>query len=1149
MDKNLRNYNALNDIDITPFLNVINSRYHNNQIAFRKHIPNLLPVIRKNRQHIEIIPAASSFSAPSHSKVINDQINDEANLVDVRRFETVYGLRGRFTVLQQVEKFFEYLPSSKVKALSESHQGGGDVCVIFGLGAGWHLPSIVASGKFKHILVYESDEDMLNASCHLLNWEALFDSAITHKTQLYLQIGVSGASFNNDITELCSMFVCRDIYIFKHFNTSIFNQLHQLLLLESHDKHTLCEQLAKINLQNTPPLLPSGMPLFSFYKESQVTGLLPTYPLYKKNLAILRQYLPEIASQMENFECNNWHPCIVDGVSNLYNKEHDTVWLDYGHQDAVGLNTKHFKQKPSQDELIIGYSGLKHFHYYHHEMIRKLDEIKNDVGAQELGLPDNVECLVLYGLELGFCLEKVYGEHNIKHLVICESSLDTFYGSLYAIDWQVILEKCDKKGFDIYINLGDDGNNLINDLTKQFQKIGSHTLAQTFFYKPYYNPVLDKFFLELREHLKTLLMLGEHCDYVLYGMSHTQWAIDQDYPILIKPDNEIKHPLPVFVVGNGPSLDESIAAIKEHQNNVLVISCGTALTALLKHGIKPDFHAEIEQNMASYSWIARNAHPDDLKGIALISCNGIHPDTAKLFEKVYFMQKHGESSSHYFFNDLPNIVGLKTSYPTVTNYVMDFVLAAGFQRVYLFGVDLGFLSPELQHAKSSAYYDANGTAFLDKSEHTILTVKGNFTPVVKTKYEFKLATKTMGECILQYGNNIEVYNTSNGAYIPGTFPLKCDNIMVDGIDKQKLLMEFITSQFSKPSVLGIKSTINLSQSAAGLETLHLCTKAINEIDDMNDFVHMVRKRQLSLFNKKHDIAFYLLNGTINSFLAYLLKIPQILSNPENFEKVLTCWNTLIDVLVRTCRDSNGLPFDNTVVFPTATVLQHIKQNLFEKQLIQIVSVNTKIYEFTTGCIENFGLSDSFFILVNLEDTTSIIDDLPTIVICDIYQKLPQAVQGRLEQLDANVLIVSNDNISSDICTHPLSFLLNPQLDIDKAQDHCLEIMLLRALSLIINDKLADLYINKYRLYADDKTPVVFDSFSKLNTFYRYDAYWFYIFNRKNIDREQLFMNCGFRMHKKHNDISMLDLKTPCSTENKRSPKARKRSIMLKDLVV
>lgn len=52
--------------------------------------------------------------------------------------------------------------------------------------------------------------------------------------------------------------------------------------------------------------------------------------------------------------------------------------------------------------------------------------------------------------------------------------------------------------------------------------------------------------------------------------------------------------IPAIIVSAGPSLDKNISLLKNVQDNVILISVGTALTPLLKNGIEPDFVVAID---------------------------------------------------------------------------------------------------------------------------------------------------------------------------------------------------------------------------------------------------------------------------------------------------------------------------------------------------------------------------------------------------------------------------------------------------------------------------------------------------------------------------------------------------------------------------
>ena len=153
----------------------------------------------------------------------------------------------------------------------------------------------------------------------------------------------------------------------------------------------------------------------------------------------------------------------------------------------------------------------------------------------------------------------------------------------------------------------------------------------------------------MREELRLIVAMGDYFEHSRYGVAHTKWALENNVRFLSSLNDKNRHrrlhDVPVFVVGNGPSLDGLLPLLHEQKDNVIVISCGTALQALHKNGIVPDFHAEVEQNRTTFDWSTRIEDPEYLKKIRLISCNGLHPDTISLYKDSYIAFKTGEAAS------------------------------------------------------------------------------------------------------------------------------------------------------------------------------------------------------------------------------------------------------------------------------------------------------------------------------------------------------------------------------------------------------------------------------------------------------------------------------------------------------------------------
>lgn len=86
----------------------------------------------------------------------------------------------------------------------------------------------------------------------------------------------------------------------------------------------------------------------------------------------------------------------------------------------------------------------------------------------------------------------------------------------------------------------------------------------------------------------------------IMALAHFLESIKLGVPIIKKNvplDVDIAN-TPVFIIGNGPSLDQSIEMIKAQQDKAIIISCGSALSALYNYGIDIDFHCEQERIFA-----------------------------------------------------------------------------------------------------------------------------------------------------------------------------------------------------------------------------------------------------------------------------------------------------------------------------------------------------------------------------------------------------------------------------------------------------------------------------------------------------------------------------------------------------------------------
>lgn len=99
------------------------------------------------------------------------------------------------------------------------------------------------------------------------------------------------------------------------------------------------------------------------------------------------------------------------------------------------------------------------------------------------------------------------------------------------------------------------------------------------------------------------------------------------------------------MVGNGPSLDESIELIREYQDKVIIFAAGTALQSLMNAGIKPDFHVIVERTLSVYQVLTNTTTDDMLSDMNLLSVEVVYPDTLNHYKWAGLGLKGPEAST------------------------------------------------------------------------------------------------------------------------------------------------------------------------------------------------------------------------------------------------------------------------------------------------------------------------------------------------------------------------------------------------------------------------------------------------------------------------------------------------------------------------
>ncbi|AUC87634.1 hypothetical protein CW735_04985 [Alteromonas sp. MB-3u-76] len=863
-------------------LPVITKNYNKSLTSFERTVPSIHKVLK-------------NYTFQHNSVFVNK--DGELDIVESSSGMVFYGSQVSESITRHVGQFLtrpQLLELSTVEGSSTvTHAPSSQrALVVFGVGLGQHLIELLNATDIKHMIVYEPNVDYLVCSLYAGLWPRIFDIAQRKKVSLYLQIPNSGKSLFSDLNELHSAFGISSSLVYFHYHCSEFDDIHDELA--SNNWSLSGDLRSSVKNPRFENYVPKWTPVV---RSSSWSPDNLDRTTFERNLEAFKKYFPEIADEFAEYTPQHWQVVANSaGEVNLLNIKHQSYLLgDNAKKESENIYTM-FKDNPSRDELILNYTGGKLYPHFHYRTVVRIQNELKKYTTDSAVLKKDIKSLLLFGIGNGYQLQCLLDAHEIGKLFVYEPNRDFFYSSLYSIDWTALLNKMDANESSIYLNIGDDGSNLVRDFLTQFDRVGSYNLANMFLFKSYDNDVLEPTLNNLREEIRLVIGLSDNFENSRYIVSHSKWSVENSFKYLLKTETKppVLNDVPVFIVGNGPSLDNLLPILREEHANAIVISCGTALQVLHKNHIVPDYHVDLEVNRSPYDWLVRINDKEYLKKITLISGNGVHPDVINAYKNAFLSLKKGEPATlilESLFSE-HKFVSLKYSYPTVSNFAIDCALELGFKQIYLFGVDLGFVDLRHHHSKQSGYYLEDGAEYIEYSRayNTSLTVEGNLRPFVNTKYEFKMS-KTIIELALENASaDVDVYNLNDGAKIKRTVPLEPENILIisDAHKKSEAInwIENTAHQMLDKDVFAQRfgDKIKNSDLLYGLSLLEkVMRKPFKERADAEKAIINSRKVIIDLFRDDKPIVIYYLHGSVNYVNTVLSKTLNMSDDTECLE--------------------------------------------------------------------------------------------------------------------------------------------------------------------------------------------------------------------------------------------------------------------------
>ena len=168
-----------------------------------------------------------------------------------------------------------------------------------------------------------------------------------------------------------------------------------------------------------------------------------------------------------------------------------------------------------------------------------------------------------------------------------------------------------------------------------------------------------------------------------------------------------------------------------------------------------------------------------LEELNIIALNTVYDGVLNRFKSAHLLSKINDCGGRFIraLDAKNQFVYPEHSNPTVSNTALAVVISLGFKKVYLTGTDFGFVSKGHHHSKHSIYFDKDfkHKETVEKGIQDGMIVKGNFRDEVQTTPIFD-SSKGNIELLLQDNLDVKVFNTTDGAFIRYTEPMRIEDI-------------------------------------------------------------------------------------------------------------------------------------------------------------------------------------------------------------------------------------------------------------------------------------------------------------------------------------------------------------------------------------
>ena len=383
--------------------------------------------------------------------------------------------------------------------------------------------------------------------------------------------------------------------------------------------------------------------------------------------------------------------------------------------------------------------------------------------------------LVVLGIGLGYHLERLIEETRARHIILIEPYADFLRHSLATLDWAALLERAEQRGCKFTVSLANQPDDIASAIQAVFSEEGVPFIDGTYVFMHY--PAWELFQARdrLAEAVETLFVSRGYFEDEILMLTNTLGNLASATFQLVDLKLRPVRAEPVFIIGSGPSIDQTIEQVKLLRDRAVVFSCGTGLKICLAHGIVPDFHTEIENGDWVYDALVLLDQRYGLKGITLVASLSVDPRVPGLFEDRILFFRDSVSGTRIL---APSGTVIHGAVPTVANTALRLAMGMGFVTFSLFGIDCGAKSEAKKHSTLAVYNESARFKQYEDMMDMAYSSQGNFGGTVKADWVFNFSRLMLERLIGSYG--LKVINCSDGARIANTVPRLATSVTLPG---------------------------------------------------------------------------------------------------------------------------------------------------------------------------------------------------------------------------------------------------------------------------------------------------------------------------------------------------------------------------------